>query len=88
MYAQYYAAAQEVRVSKVIRQVHRWTSFIFVLVVAAIFAMLGLGQQPAQWIYYLPLAPLFLLMLTGLYLFVLPYLPKQRGPRPKDVTYG
>jgi ABC-type polysaccharide/polyol phosphate export permease len=67
---------QEVRVSTIIRRFHRWTSLAFMLIVIAIFAMLGLGQQPAQWVYYLPLAPLFLLMLTGVYMFVLPYLPK------------
>jgi len=55
------------------RQFHRWMSVIFVVVVAAIFAMLGMGQQPAQWIYFLPLFPLALLALTGIWLFVLPY---------------
>lgn len=77
MYAHYMQpAGQEVRVSKFIRVFHRWTSIVFTLIVLAIFAMLGLGQQPAQWIYYLPLAPLFLLMLTGLYMFALPYLKR------------
>jgi hypothetical protein len=34
----------------------------------------GLGQrQPAFWVYLLALVPLALLLLTGLYLFVLPY---------------
>lgn len=69
---------KEVRVSNFIRQCHRWTSMAFMLVVVAIFAMLGLGQQPAQWIYYLPLLPLFLLMLTGVYMFFQPYLAKAR----------
>ena len=70
--------AKEIRVSKFIRVFHRWTSLAFMLVVIAIFAMLGLGQQPAQWIYYLPLAPLFLLLITGLYMFFLPYAAKAR----------
>lgn len=69
---------KEIRVSKFIRQFHRWTSMAFMLVVVAIFAMLGLGQQPAQWLYYLPLLPLFLLMLTGVYMFFQPYLAKAR----------
>lgn len=64
--------------SKFIRAFHRWTSIVFALVVAAIFAMLGLDQQPAQWIYYLPLPPLFLLLITGLYMFFLPYVAKMR----------
>jgi hypothetical protein len=58
----------------IVRQTHRWISLLFVLVVAAIFAMLGMGHQPAQWIYLTPLAPLAILALTGIYLFVLPYL--------------
>ena len=82
MYAHLMHPAQkEVHVSKFIRVFHRWTSLAFVLVVAAIFAMLGLGQQPAQWIYLTPLVPLFLLMITGLYMFFLPYVAKARRGR-------
>lgn len=74
MYALHYAAAsREVRVSKFIRVFHRWTSIAFTLVVVAIFAMLGLGQQPPQWLYYVPLLPLFFLVISGLYMFFLPY---------------
>jgi ABC-type polysaccharide/polyol phosphate export permease len=64
-----------------IRQTHRWLSMIFTAVVTAIFVALGVGQQPAQWVYLLPLFPLALLMLTGLYLFVLPYAAKWSGRR-------
>jgi len=56
-----------------IRQTHRWVSIAFVAVVAAIFVTLGLGKQPEQWVYYVPLAPLAFLALTGLYMFALPY---------------
>jgi ABC-type polysaccharide/polyol phosphate export permease len=73
--------AKEIHVSQFIRQFHRWTSIVFALVVAAIFAMLGLGQQPAQWLYYVPLLPLFLLFVTGLYMFFLPYAAKMRASR-------
>lgn len=62
-----------------IRQVHRWVSIVFAAVVATIFAALGLGAQPAQWVYYLPLLPLAVLALTGLYMFFLPYVPKKRN---------
>lgn len=65
-----------------IRQIHRWLSIVFTAIVLAIFAMLGMGKTPAQWVYFLPLAPLALLMLTGLYLFVLPYAARRRGARP------
>jgi hypothetical protein len=59
--------------NKLIRQVHRWLSIIFVAVVAGIFVALGFGVEPVAWVYYVPLAPLVLLMASGLYLFVLPY---------------
>lgn len=60
-----------------IRQFHRWTSIVFTAIVIAIFAMLGADQQPVEWVYYLPLPPLFLLMLTGLYMFFRPYWRKR-----------
>lgn len=65
--------------NKWIRQVHRWLSMAFTLVVAAIFVLLGTGTQPAEWVYFLPLFPLALLTLTGLYMFMLPYVAKRRG---------
>ena len=67
-----------------IRQVHRWLSIIFTAVVIAIFITLGLGKEPAYWVYFLPLPPLFLLMFTGLYMFVLPYAAKWRSARRTD----
>ncbi|PKP80240.1 MAG: hypothetical protein CVT79_15365 [Alphaproteobacteria bacterium HGW-Alphaproteobacteria-18] len=66
--------------NKWVRQGHRWVSIAFTLVSAGIFLALGLGEQPAEWIYMLPLLPLFLLVVTGLYLFVLPYAARGRAP--------
>ena len=63
-----------------IRQIHRWVSVLFTLTVAANFVAMTQGPPPA-WVTYSPLLPLFLLMLTGLYLFVLPYLARRRGAR-------
>ncbi|TIU90854.1 MAG: hypothetical protein E5W01_09260, partial [Mesorhizobium sp.] len=34
-----------------IRQFHRWLSIIFTAVVAAIFITLGVGVEPAYWVY-------------------------------------
>ena len=62
-----------------VRQLHRWLSIIFTAIVIAIFGSLGLGKQPAQWVYLLPLFPLALLMLSGLYLFALPYVTRGRS---------
>jgi hypothetical protein len=61
-----------------IRQAHRWMSALFTLAVIIVIGV-GLGQeQPAEWIFYLPLPPLFLLMFTGIYLYVLPFAGKRR----------
>ena len=62
--------------SSAIRQLHRWTSIVFVLTVIANFVALSRGTPP-PWITYSPLAPLALLTFTGLYMFVLPYVRKQ-----------
>ena len=67
--------------SKSVRQIHRWTSIVFTAVVIAIFVALGIGQQPAEWVYFLPLLPLALLLITGLYMFVLPYACAWRNAR-------
>lgn len=64
-----------------IRQIHRWLSIAFTAVVASIFMLLGAGKDPASWIYYLPLLPLALLTLSGLYMFVLPYAAAWRRGR-------
>jgi hypothetical protein len=61
-----------------IRQIHRWLSIAFTLTVLAYFATRTQGE-PAAWVTYSPLLPLALLLLTGLYLFVLPYATKWRG---------
>ena len=66
-----------------VRQFHRWLSILFTLTVAANFLALGLGQgEPPPWVTYAPLVPLFLLLFSGLYLFVLPYTTKRRTGRP------
>ena len=60
-----------------IRQFHRWLSIAFTLaVIVNIIAMLR--EQSTLWVGLLALFPLILLLLTGLYMFVLPYLPKGR----------
>jgi hypothetical protein len=66
--------------SKSIRQTHRWVCIIFTLAVIANFVALARGEPPA-WVTYSPLLPLALLLLSGLYLFVLPYAGKWRGAR-------
>ncbi len=59
-------------IHSLIRRGHRWISIAFTLTVLANLLAMTQGQPP-QWITYAPLPPLALLLLTGLYLFVLPY---------------
>ena len=63
-----------------IRQIHRWLSIAFTVTVIANFVALS-RKDPIVWVSYVPLAPLFLLLFTGLYLFVLPYAAKWRRGR-------
>ena len=60
-----------------IRQIHRWLSIAFTATVIANFVAMGLGE-PLTLVVYSPLLPLFLLLFTGLYMFVLPYAAKWR----------
>ena len=69
--------------SKWLRQTHRWLSIAFTL--AAIVNIVAVvRQQQALWIGLLALVPLVLLLLTGLYLFALPYAAKWRVQRPRN----
>lgn len=63
-----------------IRRVHRWLSLAFTLAVILNLAAM-FSRQPAAWVGFLALAPLIPLLLTGLYLFALPYLARRRAAR-------
>ncbi|MGM1065445.1 hypothetical protein [Saccharothrix sp. Mg75] len=65
---------------KRVRRLHRWVSIAFTVTVIACFAALGQAGS-APWVFYLPLPPLLVLLLTGLYLFSLPYARKWRTGR-------
>jgi hypothetical protein len=65
--------------SATIRQVHRWVSIAFTIAVIVNIAAMS-QEQPALWIGLLALVPLILLLITGLYMFVLPYTAKGRKP--------
>jgi hypothetical protein len=67
--------------SRLIREFHRWVCILFTLGVIAntiVIFMLGKGQQPPFWMYLFALIPLFLLLFSGLYMFVLPYVGRRR----------
>jgi len=61
-----------------IRQFHRWTSIAFTAGVITYMVAMSQGTPPA-WMGLLALVPLILLLVTGLYLFALPYLLRRRG---------
>jgi len=63
--------------NKWIRQIHRWLAVTFTVTVIATFVALA-QDDPVVWVSYLPLLPLALLLFSGLYLFVLPYVTRRR----------
>ena len=63
-----------------IRQTHRWLSIAFTVAVLVTFVALA-QKEPIVWVSYVPLLPLGLLWLTGMYLFALPYANNWRGRR-------
>ena len=66
--------------NKWVRQTHRWLSIAFTL--AVIINTVAVAQRKYTfWVGLLALLPLALLLLTGLYLFVLPYATRWRSVR-------
>ena len=64
--------------SHFIRQAHRWLGIVFTLTVVANFVAIAMVGEPPAWVTYSPLFPLFLMLLSGLYLFALPYMRRAR----------
>ncbi|NNH66664.1 hypothetical protein [Rhizobium laguerreae] len=61
-----------------LRQIHRWLSIAFTL--AVIINIIAMVQEKSSfWVGIMALLPLTLLLLTGLYLFALPYATKWRS---------
>jgi len=66
--------------NKWIRQAHRWLSIAFTAAVVA--NLVAMAQDRSDlWIGLLALFPLVLLLVTGLYMFVLPYATGGRSER-------
>ncbi|WP_354346567.1 hypothetical protein [Phyllobacterium ifriqiyense] len=65
-----------------IRLAHRWLSIVFTITIIANFALLGMNDSDRpMWVVYSPLIPLFLMLFSGLYMFVLPYAARWRSRR-------
>ena len=70
-----------------IRQFHRWVSIAFtVAVIINIVALVR--KEQAVWIGLLALLPLILLLVTGLYLFALPYVSRWRGAKESTARHS
>lgn len=65
-------------VSFAMRWTHRWLSVVFTAATVFDFAMVATGRY-ANWMGFLAVAPLLLMLATGLYLFALPYVRRARG---------
>jgi hypothetical protein len=66
-----------------IRQTHRWVSIAFTLAVIASTIAVLLNRY-AGWLGALAGLPLVVLLLTGLYLFALPYAARWRSGHRAD----
>ncbi|MGH8965200.1 MAG: hypothetical protein ACRDXB_07700, partial [Actinomycetes bacterium] len=55
-----------------VRRTHRFLAIVFTATVLGCLVALT-GSLPV-WVFFLPLLPLVLMMVTGMYLFALPYL--------------
>ncbi len=64
--------------SKWIRQIHRWLAIVFTAAVI-INVIAVMTKKYSAGIGFLAVAPIFLLMFTGLYMFVVPYVTKLRN---------
>jgi hypothetical protein len=62
-------------------------SILFTATVVANFVVMARGE-PSAWVTYAPLPPLALLLLTGLYLFALPYAAGWRVRRRAPIATG
>ena len=58
--------------NRTIRQLHRWLSIVFTLGVIANIVTMSITTPPF-WVGLLALIPLILLLISGLYMFALPY---------------
>ena len=66
-----------------VRQTHRWLSLAFTVAVVVNTVAVAQGQY-APWLGLLAALPLAALLLSGLYLFVLPYATRWRSGRRAD----
>ncbi|WP_396593560.1 hypothetical protein [Brevundimonas sp. R86498] len=59
-----------------VRQTHRWLAIVFTFAVLANVAAMALGIQ-SVWVGVLALGPLILMLISGLWLFALPWMGRK-----------
>jgi hypothetical protein len=75
--------------SSIVRRTHRWLSIAFtagVIINLIVYSIVGKDHPPAFWVNLLALIPVFLLLLSGLYLFALPYVVNRRARHDRPVA--
>jgi hypothetical protein len=79
------AATNRITIASWIRRTHRWIGIAFTATVILNFIARTQGGEPPPWVTYSPLLPLAVLLLTGLYLFAIPY-AKSRNSKMLSTT--
>ncbi|ATQ42111.1 hypothetical protein [Caulobacter mirabilis] len=69
-------------ISRLVRTAHRWISIAFTAGVITYIVVMTQGTPPI-WLGLFALVPLILLLVSGLYLFVLPYVTRARAGAAK-----
>lgn len=69
-----------------VRTFHRWMSLVFTVLVIVV-RVASIRPEPPEWVFYLPLPPPVLMLISGLYLFALPYCPKSRQNPGQEVQH-
>lgn len=73
--------------NKWFRQAHRWLSMFFTVLVLANIVINVIPAVPEAYVLglgYFTILPIVLLLITGLYLYVLPYTAKRRTEQGAD----
>lgn len=64
-----------------IRRIHRWLAMTFTATAIVVTVVVLTQEEPSAWVYLSPLLPLAVLLVSGLYLFVLPHAVRRGGGR-------
>lgn len=60
-----------------VRSLHRWMSVLITVAIIAVTVVSVVQDEPPEWVFFVPLLPLTALLLSGWYLYALPYLRRR-----------